>query len=233
MVETRIYHGITLDIVRAASRKICYIILPEGLKDAGRKWTEDLAARFSSNIVIISGMNWNDDLTPWEAGGVFRKAKPFGGKAGLFLKDLIEDTIPNVEISLGMRHAERYLLGISLSGLFALWSIFKCNEFEGVGSISGSLWYDGFVQWAEDRTVPANLRKVFVSLGDKEKRSKERRLASVEGMTIRFVEIIREKGVDVEFIIEENTTHFSPVEQRFEKAIEYLLNPEENTPESA
>ena len=39
MTETRTYHGITLDIVRSSTERICYIILPEGLKDDGRAWT--------------------------------------------------------------------------------------------------------------------------------------------------------------------------------------------------
>ena len=222
MVETRTYHGITLDIVRSATDRICYILLPEGLKDDGRKWMEDAAGRYGITLVAMHGMEWNDDLTPWVAEGVFRKAKPFGGRADSFLKDLLEDYFPYVESDLGIQHPQRYLIGISLSGLFALWSVFKCELFCGIASISGSLWYDGFAGWAAEQTLCGKGTKLFISLGDREKRSRDRRMATVEDATIRTVEILRHDGASVEFILEENTTHFSPIVPRLERALASL-----------
>lgn len=222
MIETRTYHGITLDIVRSTPDRICYILLPEGLKDDGRIWMEDAAGRYGISLVVMSGMNWNDDLTPWSADGVFRKSKPFGGRAELFLKDLRDDYFPNIESILGIRNPERYLIGISLSGLFAVWSVFKCDLFDAVASISGSLWYDGFASWTEGRKLSERVVKVFISLGDREKKSKDRRMSTVEDETLRTVENLKGKGASVEFILEENTTHFSPVVPRLEKALTSL-----------
>lgn len=233
MTETRTYHGITLDTVRSSTERICYILLPEGLKDEGMKWMEQAAARHSCSIVVISGMDWNDDLTPWGAEGVFRKAKPFAGHADVFLKMLREDVLTNVEAQLGLKHPERFLAGVSLSGLFAIWSVFKCDIFVGIASISGSLWYDGFASWTKGQEPSERVGKVFVSLGDREKKSKDRRMATVEEMTLQVVENLRAEGVETEFLLEENTTHFSPMVPRLEKALESLLPDPENQVKSA
>lgn len=232
MIETRTYHGITLDAVRSSADRICYILLPEGLKDDGRRWMEEAAGRYGITLVAMHGMEWNDDLTPWSAEGVFRKAKPFGGRADLFLKTLREDLLPNVESQLGIHHPERFLIGISLSGLFALWSVFRCDLFTGIASVSGSLWYDGFASWTEGQTLSGRVRKVSVFLGDKEKKSRDRRMATVEDETLRTVEIMRRKGATVEFVLEENTTHFSPIVPRLEKALASLPEEAENTPQN-
>ena len=219
MIETRTYHGIVLEIARAESERVCYILLPEGLKDDGKAWMEDASGRYGVNIVVMSGMDWNDALTPWSAEGVFRKAKPFGGHADLFLKDLREDFIPAIESSLGLKKPERTLAGISLSGLFAIWSVFRCDLFCGIASISGSFWYDGFPEWVKGQTLSPAAGKVFVSLGDREKRSRDKRMATVEEKTTEIVESMKEKGADVTFLLEEDTTHFSPVVPRLEKAL--------------
>lgn len=233
MTETRTYHGITLDVVRNSTDRICYILLPEGLKDDGRRWMEDAAGRYGITLVAMTGMEWNDDLTPWSAEGVFRKAKPFAGHADLFLKSLREDLFPNIESQLGIRHPERLLIGISLSGLFAVWSVFRCDLFDAVASVSGSLWYDGFASWTEGQELSERVRKVSVLLGDKEKKSKDRRMATVEKMTLQTVEILRRKGASVEFELEENTTHFSPVVPRLEKALASLSEGTEKSPQNS
>ena len=227
MIETITYHGTLLDIVKSTTDRICYILLPEGLKDDGHMWMEDAAGRYGITLVVISGMNWNDDLTPWSADGVFRKSKTFGGRAELFLKNLRDDYFPNIESTIGIRNPERYLIGISLSGLFAVWSVFKCDLFDAVASISGSLWYDGFASWTEGQKLSERLRKVSVFLGDREKKSKDKRMSTVEDETLRSVEIMRRKGASVEFVLEENTTHFSPVVPRLEKALVSLTKVDE------
>ena len=232
MNETRTYHGITLDVVRNSTDRICYILLPEGLKDDGRRWMEDAAVRHGITLVAMHGMEWNDDLTPWGAEGVFRKSKPFAGHADLFLKNLREDLFPNVETQLGIRHPERFLIGISLSGLFAIWSVFKSDLFDAVASVSGSLWYDGFASWTEGQKLSERVRKVSVLLGDKEKKSKDRRMATVEEMTLQTVEILRRKGASVEFELEEDTTHFSRVVPRLEKALASLSKETEKSPQN-
>lgn len=221
MAQTRAYHGFDLAIAKNSSDKVCYILLPEGLKSDGLEWMEQAAEEFGCNIIAISGMNWNDDLTPWQAKGVFKKEKDFGGKASFFLKDFMDDYLVNVESSIGVSRAERTLVGISLSGLFAIWSSTQTDRFRGIASISGSLWYDGFAQRFNMLKVNPAVRKIFLSLGDKEKNSKDQRMATVEDATSEVVSRLKSQGIPVDFVKDEGT-HFSPIIPRLQAALTSL-----------
>lgn len=222
MTETRSYHGITLDIAKAISDRLCYILLPEGLKEDGQAWMENASKKYGITIVIISGMDWNDSMTPWSAEGAFKKGKPFGGHAESFLSSMKNDYFQSIESSLGIKHAVRSIVGVSLSGLFALWAGFRCDLFTGIASVSGSLWYDGFADWADKHTLSPAVEKIYLSLGDNEKKSKDKRMANVESATQQIIDSLRSKEKAVEFSLEKNTTHFSPVVPRLDKALESL-----------
>jgi predicted alpha/beta superfamily hydrolase len=171
---------------------------------------------------VIPDVNWNDDLTPWPAEGVFKKAKPFGGHAALFLDKLTNEIIPEAEKSLGVEDAERTIMGVSLSGLFAVWACFNTNAFTNVISISGSLWYDGFVEWMEKQMPTPCLKKVCMLLGEKEKNAKDKRMATVEERTLVAANILKSKRqAAVTFELVEGT-HFSPIMPRLERAFEVV-----------
>lgn len=120
MITTRAYHGLEFSIARFCNSRICYILLPEGLKEDGLKWMEEASQHYACTIVTITGMDWNDALTPWPAKGVFKKEKDFGGRAQDFLKELPGEYFLSIETTIGVKNAERTLVGISLSGLFAI-----------------------------------------------------------------------------------------------------------------
>lgn len=201
------------------NNKICYMILPEGIKGDLCDGLKGLSEKHGISIVLIEDVNWNDDLTPWPAVGVFKKAKPFGGKAAAFLNKLTNEIIPEAERDLGIEDAERTLLGVSLSGLFAVWSAFNTDVFTNIISISGSLWYDGFVEWMKEQTPSPQLKKICMLLGEKEKNAKEKRMATVEERTLAASDILKEKSqatVTCELV---EGTHFSPILPRMERAM--------------
>ena len=205
--------------VKQSSNKICYMILPEGIKGDLCDGMKGLSEKHGISIVVIEDVNWNDDLTPWPAAGVFKKAKPFGGKAAAFLDKLTHEIIPETERDLGIEDAERTLLGVSLSGLFAVWSAFNTDAFTNIISLSGSLWYDGFVEWMKEQTPSPQLKKICMLLGEKEKNAKEKRMATVEERTLDAANILRAKSqatVTCELV---EGTHFSPVLPRLERAM--------------
>ena len=201
------------------TNRICYMILPEGIKGDLCDGLKGLSEKHGISIVVIEDVNWNDDLTPWPAAGVFKKAKPFGGKAAAFLDKLTHEIIPETERNLGIEDAERTLLGVSLSGLFAVWSAFNTDAFTNIISLSGSLWYDGFVEWMKEQTPSPQLKKICMLLGEKEKNAKEKRMATVEERTLDAANILRAKSqatVTCELV---EGTHFSPILPRMERAM--------------
>ena len=204
------------------TNKICYMILPEGIKEDLDVGLKELAGKYGVSIVVIPGANWNDNLTPWPAEGVFRKAKPFGGQAASFLDKLTNEIIPETEGCLCVVEAERTILGVSLSGLFAVWAGFNTDTFTNIISISGSLWYDGFTEWMNEHTPSLQVKKVCMLLGEKEKNSKDKRMATVEERTRTAAEILKTKSqaaITFELV---DGTHFSPILPRLERAFEVV-----------
>ena len=208
-----------LPIIKQSTNKIYYMILPEGIKGDLYDGLKGLSGKHGISIAVIEDVNWNDDLTPWQAEGVFKKAKPFGGKAAAFLDKLTHEIIPETEMDLGLEDAERTLLGVSLSGLFAVWAAFNTDAFANIISISGSLWYDGFVEWMKEQTPSPQLKKVCMLLGEKEKNSKEKRMATVEERTLAAADILKAKSQAVVSFELVEGTHFSPILPRLERAL--------------
>ena len=198
------------------------MILPEGIRKDLRDGLKELSENFGVSVVVIEDVSWNDDLTPWPAEGVFKKAKPFGGKAAAFLNRLTLEIIPEAERDLGVKDAERTILGVSLSGLFAVWSAFNSDAFTNIISISGSLWYDGFVEWMNGQTLSPQLKKVCVLLGEKEKNSKEKRMATVEERTLAAANVLKTKSQAAVLFELVEGTHFSPIMPRMERAFEVV-----------
>ena len=202
------------------TNKICYMILPEGIRGDLNVGLSELTGIYGISIVVIPDVNWNDDLTPWPAEGVFKKAKPFGGHAAAFLDKLTNEIIPEAEKILGVEGAERTIMGVSLSGLFAVWAGFRTDAFTNIISISGSLWYDGITEWMKEQTPSPQLKKVCMLLGEKEKNAKDKRMATVEEKTIAAAEIMKSKSqAAVTFELVEGT-HFSPILPRLERTFE-------------
>lgn len=203
------------------SARLCYVLVPGGLCDDACKWAQEASASNACSIVVVSGMDWNRDMTPWPAKGVMKKEKPFAGGAPGFLSRLENELIPGLEKELGINPSERYLMGISLSGLFAVWSIFGTGLFDGVGSVSGSLWYDGFSEWVDGQS-PLSGTRVVMTLGEREKNASDKRLASVQDRTGDVLRALASKGVPAELEMVEGT-HFSPFQPRFDLVLSRLL----------
>ena len=204
------------------TNKICYMILPEGIREYLDVGLKELSEKYCVSIVEIENVNWNDDMTPWPAKGVFKKAKPFGGQAASFLDKLTNEIVPEAERNLGVEDAERTIMGVSLSGLFAVWAGFNTNAFTNIISISGSLWFDGFVEWMEKHTPSQQIKKVCMLLGEKEKNAKDKRMATVEERTLAATMMLKSNSqASVVFELVEGT-HFSPILPRLERAFEVV-----------
>ena len=221
MSTSRTFHSFHLDISTCESNRICYILLPERLKESESTWLDRMAESHSANMVVVSNLDWESDLTPWKAPGL--KTGEFAGKAQSFLDRLTGDLMVSIENSLRINRPERYICGVSLSGLFALWASCKKDIFKGVASVSGSFWYDGFIEWISENRPNADM--FYLSLGEKEKDSKNPRLAKVDEATKHIYGLLNVIGADVYLEYNEGN-HFGPLIERIEKAITNILRTE-------
>lgn len=168
--------------------------------------------------------NWNDDFSPWAAPAVFGK-EGFGGKAGGTLKWLTEYGIPYIEEN--TPEIARFSVGYSLAGLFSLWVYCECELFAGAVSCSGSLWYAGWLDYVQKKAAKGNKDKtdyLYLSLGDKEEKTKNRLMSTVGDNTRKVYTMLCEEQENVTGVLEWNQGgHFSEPDLRTAKGIHWIL----------
>ncbi len=155
--------------------------------------------------------SWNDDLSPWEAPPVFGNAG-FGGKADSTLKGLLKFCTD--------RNRNYYIGGYSLAALFALWAAYQTDLFKGVASASPSMWFPQFTDYMKENRIHADC--VYLSLGDREEKTKNPVMASVGERIREAADIL--KGQDINTILEWNPgNHFKDTGIRTAKAFARVL----------
>lgn len=168
--------------------------------------------------------SWNDALSPWEAPAVWGK-QGFGGKAAETRRFLMEQVIPILKQQLRLPENVKIILGgYSLAGLFALWASTQTDLFYGVAAASPSVWFPGWMEFEEQHPIQAQC--IYLSLGDKEERTKNPVMAAV-GNNIRTLHSqLTERGADC--TLEWNSGgHFKDADLRTAKAFRWVM--EEHT----
>lgn len=210
-------------VANAASSRVVYMIYP-AVSGFTAEWLEQQAAKTGSSIVMVYVAldKWNDYLTPWPEPGETAKAQPFGGQASEFLHALVTEIIPRAEVALGLESVtERDLVGVSLAGLFTLWQWAQSDTFRSIACLSGSFWYEGFVEWFERQTIAGKSGKAYFLLGTEEPKTTVKAFKPVGVNTETIVDDLRRDGVDVSFDWVPGN-HFADPQRRAEMALSHL-----------
>ena len=186
----------------------------------------DAIAQNSRNFLFaaVPVESWNDALSPWGAPAVWGK-QGFGGKAAETLCFLTEQVIPTLKQQFHLPENVKIILGgYSLAGLFALWVSTQTDLFYGVAAASPSVWFPGWMEFEQQHPIQA--QRVYLSLGDKEERTKNTVMAAV-GDNIRTLHSrLAARGVDC--TLEWNSGgHFKDADLRTAKAFQWAM--EEHT----
>ena len=209
----------TVDLfTEANSQTVVYAVMDQA--EAQAVWP--LLREPKPALAAISGVDWNRELSPWPAPGVLRNGRDFGGEGPAFLEILTGRIVPPVEAQLGFAPVSRAVAGYSLAGLFALWSVFQTDMFDRVASVSGSLWFDGFMDYLESSAPPSGLRRIYLSLGGREKNARNQRMAEVEDCTRRAAELLRKWDIPVMFEMNPGG-HFQDIPDRIARGINQLM----------
>lgn len=182
-------------------------------------------------LVSIQPKNWNSDYTPWPAPALTEKSEDFGGCASIYLSFLENSIKPFIDAHCQTKSEPKNtaLIGYSLGGLAALYALYTNTVFGEIGSLSGSLWFDGWTEFM-DSNIPLNTNsKVYLSLGKEEEHSRNRRMGKVGDCTRKAVEILaRHLSCADNLILEwNNGGHFTEIPQRFQRALLWLMQVEE------
>lgn len=201
-------------------KDIAYILYP---MDVLNGWIEKAAEKYRVSIVVITNMDWDNDLTPWPAPGEPKGSPDFKGLAPEFLKTLTGTVIPAIELRYSLPHdITRSLIGVSLSGLFTLWQWSLCGVFTNIATLSGSYWYDGFEQWIFHQSFSGKSGHCYMLLGVDEPHSSTPAFRKVGVCTENIVGYMRRQGVDVTYNMVPGN-HFQYGIERLNKAFGNLF----------
>ena len=176
-------------------------------------------------MAVFETKNWNDDLSLWPAHALGKGQPDFGGFAQKTLEWIQESLIPAV-ISLvpPLRDSPKGLMGYSLGGLFAVWAVCRIPAFAVCASCSGSLWYEGFVDYLE-RHGPAAPCSLYISLGEKEEKARNPRLAMVGEAARQTVALFKASAMAREVELAWHPGgHGSAADERLTVALEWMKN---------
>ena len=174
------------------------------------------------NLVTISGLHWNQELSPWAVETVVSRDDNFAGEADQWLSLLTGEVVPQVEQLLEAPPAWRMLAGYSLAGLFAVWTAFHSDLFTRILSASGSMWYPGWLEYVAEHQLVADVQGIYLSVGDKESTSRNAVLQTVGERTQAVAALMAERGIRSKFELNPGN-HFKNPPLRVAKGIHWLL----------
>ena len=174
------------------------------------------------NLVTISGLHWNQELSPWPVETVVSRDDRFEGQADQWLSVLTGEVVPQVERLLDAPPVWRCLAGYSLAGLFAVWTAYRCDLFTRILSASGSMWYPGWLEFARDHELAVPLQGIYLSVGDKESTSRNAVLQTVGERTRQIADLMASRGIAATFELNPGN-HFKNPPLRVVKGIKWLL----------
>ena len=168
--------------------------------------------------------DWNRDLSPWEAPPVFG-SEGFAGGAEETLSYVTDELIPALVTDRDVNDKAVKLLigGYSLAGFFALWAAYRTDIFSGVAAASPSVWFPGWIGYAEEHSVMAD--KVYLSLGDKEEKTRNPVMRTVGDCIRRQLELLQaDPGCNGCKLEMNQGNHFKEPDIRTAKGFAWLLN---------
>ena len=171
-----------------------------------RKLAED-----EFRLIAVRIGDWNRELSPWHAPAVFGK-EGFGADAAQTLADILK---------LCEDGSKTWIIGgYSLAGLFALWAAYQTDLFRGVAAASPSVWFPGFLDYMRENGIRS--KAVYLSLGDREERTRNLVMATVGDNIREACSLLRSRNVCC--ILEWNEgNHFRDAELRTAKAFAWVL----------
>ena len=185
------------------SQTVCYFFMAERI---------NIEPVEGVRLVMIYPYDWNYCMTPWKYHNK-NMGKTGGGEEFLswFISEIYDE-----------KYKRQYIGGYSLGGLFALFAACEKELFDGVMSVSGSLWYPGALEYFNEKSIGKRIGKIYMSLGDKESLTKNAEREKVGFNTEKLAEVFgRTKEVFFEY---NRGGHFTDINGRIIKSILTEIN---------
>lgn len=170
-------------------------------------------------IVFFDTVEWAKALMPWQDEAVSRNEE-VGRYASNTLEYIIESLMPWLHERFGKLPC--IIGGYSLGGLFALWAARQSAAFCAVAAASPSLWIKGWADFADNRSLNAQL--AYVSLGNREEHCRNQRMARI-GDCVRHehLTLTEQIGTTATTLEWNNGGHFGEEAERTAKAFAWCI----------
>ena len=173
-------------------------------------------------LVGIKDLRWDHDMTPWYCPPIMKGDSPCTGGADDYLKWMLEEVLPAAEQQVTGAPAWRGLAGYSLAGLFAVYAMFQTDTFERIASMSGSMWFPDFDEYVYSHEPVRTPDALYLSLGDKEAKTRNRYLKPVQERTEAIYEFYKNAGLNTTFVLNPGNHYLHGVE-RTAAGIQWIL----------
>ena len=173
-------------------------------------------------LAVISRLDWNKDMSPWAMPPISKDDTPCQGGANEYLDFLVNTVVPEVDKRLDGKCAYHAIAGYSLAGLFAVFALYKTGIFSKVASASGSFWFPDFVNFATQNKMVQTPDCIYFSLGDREAKTSNSFLKTVEVNTKKLEAFYRGNGIDTIYVSNEGN-HFKNANLRMAQGIKWIL----------
>ncbi|SHK41916.1 hypothetical protein SAMN02745163_03759 [Clostridium cavendishii DSM 21758] len=177
-------------------------------------------------IVGISSENRLDDYTPWPADSLTTKFPPFGGKGDKYLDFIVNTLKPYIDKNYPTLSniKNTFMMGFSLGGLIALYSAFNYKEFGNIVSISGSFWYECWIEYINNNDViNTNLNLLMIS-GKNEGKNKLTRHKDSYLYTLNTNKIMNTKLINEVPLILDDFKHHENQVNRYTLALKWIID---------
>ena len=225
-VTETIVADIQLHIVQNGSGGpvIFWGMYPHQQNEVEHLWESLLELVPEQNFLLVAFQveNWNRDFSPWEASAVFGK-EGFAGQGLKTLRWLTEECVPHIDRTFGVKDREHWLMGYSLAGLFALWAAYESDVFSGIVCCSGSLWFPDWDHYVRNHVIQSKC-SVYLSLGGKEEKTKNKVMAAVGDRTRAQERLLQEDSMVESVVLEWNAGgHFADAGKRLAKGVKWMF----------
>ncbi len=173
-------------------------------------------------LVSVSNLDWDHDMAPWDIPPISKNDTPCTGGADNYLRLLAKGIIPKVEKTVPGIPSWRGLAGYSLAGLFAVYAMYQTDLFSRIASMSGSLWFPNFKEYAISHKLKRVPEYLYFSLGDKECKTRNPYLKVVQSHTEELVSFYQNQHISTEFQLNPGN-HFADAVNRSALGIQWLL----------
>ncbi|CUH94736.1 hypothetical protein P22_0802 [Propionispora sp. 2/2-37] len=181
-------------------------------------------------FVGIAPNRRNDEYTPWQTKARVEQERDCAGQGAVYLNYLANDLKPYIDQTYCTLKAPENtgITGASFGGLISMYAAYlHPGSFGRIASISGSFWYDRFIEFMRSNELAVTGRRIYMDVGTKEGIFKKGLKQNMVGKNEEAYAVLLEKGFSPEdccFSKIEGAVHGHDVfVSRFPEILEWLF----------